>query len=162
AHLGPETKNARDTLRAGVAQALDQIWSPNRAGGSRLDPGPLADRFYDMILQLRAQDDAERALKTQALAIAIAIAHQRWLINEQMLTPVPPTLLIVLAGWLSIIFLGFGLLSPRNATVIGSLLISAFTVSGAFLLILEMYRPYQGLIQVPSGPVREALAHLGR
>src|SRR5215472_8581907 len=57
AHLGPETKDARDFLRAGVAQALDQIWSPKVVGTSRLDPGPLADRFYDMILQLPVRDD---------------------------------------------------------------------------------------------------------
>jgi hypothetical protein len=159
AHFGPEAMDTRDNLRASMVQALDRTW---RAGGSRLDPGPLSNRLYDMILQLPARDDGKRGLKTQALTISMAVAHQHWLMHEQMLTPVPPTLLIILASWLSIIFLGFGLLSPRNATVTTSLFISALTVSGAFLLILEMYRPYQGLIQVPSAPVREAIAQIGR
>jgi membrane-bound ClpP family serine protease len=35
-------------------------------------------------------------------------------------------------------------------------------VSGAIFLILEMYMPFTGLIQISSAPLRSALAHLGR
>jgi len=40
--------------------------------------------------------------------------------------------------------------------------VSALSVSGAILLILEMYRPYIGMIAVSSAPLRAALAHLGQ
>jgi len=43
-----------------------------------------------------------------------------------------------------------------------SLFVSALAVSGAVLLILEMYTPFAGLIQVSSAPLRAALAHLGQ
>jgi len=46
--------------------------------------------------------------------------------------------------------------------VITTLLISALAVSGAVLLILEMYSPYTGLIQISSAPLRAALSHLGQ
>ena len=46
--------------------------------------------------------------------------------------------------------------------MIATLFLCALSVSGAIFLILEMYTPYQGLIQVSSAPLREALAHLGR
>jgi len=34
-------------------------------------------------------------------------------------------------------------------------------VLGAIFLILEMYAPYQGLIQIPKAPLRAAIAQLG-
>jgi hypothetical protein len=46
-------------------------------------------------------------------------------------------------------------------TVLTSLLVSALSVSAAILLILELYSPYSGLIQVSSAPLRGALAQLG-
>jgi hypothetical protein len=42
------------------------------------------------------------------------------------------------------------------------LLVSALSVSGSIFLILEMDRPYEGLIKIPSTPLRYALAHLGQ
>ena len=42
-----------------------------------------------------------------------------------------------------------------------SLIASALSVSAAIFLILEMYKPYSGLIQISSAPLRFALAHLG-
>jgi hypothetical protein len=44
--------------------------------------------------------------------------------------------------------------------VLTSLLVSALSVSAAILLILELYAPYSGLIQVSSAPLRRALAQL--
>jgi len=46
--------------------------------------------------------------------------------------------------------------------VVVSLFLSAVAVSGAVLLILEMYTPFAGLIQVSSAPLRAALEHLGQ
>jgi len=46
--------------------------------------------------------------------------------------------------------------------VIVTLFLCALSVSGAIFLILEMYTPYQGLIQISSAPLRDALAHLGQ
>jgi len=44
----------------------------------------------------------------------------------------------------------------------GKTFVSALSVSGAILLILEMYTPYSGVITVSSAPLRVALAHLGQ
>jgi len=42
------------------------------------------------------------------------------------------------------------------------LFVSALSVSGAIFLILEMYTPYTGVIQISSAPLRAALAQLGQ
>jgi len=46
--------------------------------------------------------------------------------------------------------------------VVSSLFAAALSVSAAIFLILDMYRPYSGLIQISSAPLRLALAHLGQ
>jgi hypothetical protein len=71
-------------------------------------------------------------------------------------------LLIVLVLWLTVIFISFGLLAPFNATVVSSLFVSALSVAGAIFLILEMYTPYTGVIQISNAPLRATLVHLGK
>ena len=70
--------------------------------------------------------------------------------------------LVVLTFWVTALFVSFGLFAPFNTTTIVSLLMSALSVSGAIFLILEMYTPYAGLIQISSAPLRAALAQLGQ
>jgi nitric oxide reductase large subunit len=64
--------------------------------------------------------------------------------------------------WLAIIFLSFGLHAPPNATVVTALFLCALSVSGAIFLILELDRPFSGLMQISSAPLSNALAQLGR
>jgi hypothetical protein len=64
--------------------------------------------------------------------------------------------------WLVAVFISFGLFAPRNATAIASLFAAALAVSGAILMILEMYMPFSGFMQISSAPLRSALAYLGQ
>jgi hypothetical protein len=75
---------------------------------------------------------------------------------------IPPVLLAVLIFWVAVIFLSFGLFAPRNATVLGALLVCALSVSGSIFLLLELNGPFDGAIRISSSPMRDALAHLGR
>jgi hypothetical protein len=68
----------------------------------------------------------------------------------------------VLVLWLTVIFISFGLFAPFNATVVLSLFVSALSVSGAIFLILEMYTPYTGLVQISSAPLQATLVQLGK
>ena len=64
--------------------------------------------------------------------------------------------------WLAIIFMSFGLFARPNPTVILALLVCALSLSSAIFLILELDRPFDGLIQISREPMREALARLGQ
>jgi len=55
-----------------------------------------------------------------------------------------------------------GLFAPPNATVIATLFLCALSVSGAIFLILELDRPFEGLIKLSSEPLERALEMLGR
>ena len=118
--------------------------------------------FYEKIQGLSPKNDVQRSLLGQALSIAMDLGKTRWLMYEQAATSVSMPLLVVLVLWLTFIFISFGLFAPFNATVVSSLFVSALSVSGAIFLILEMYKPYAGLIQISSAPLRAALAHLGQ
>lgn len=162
-HYGPEAKETRELLRAVAVNISDRMWQRNRSDHSGLEPASVyAEGLYDKIQQLSPKTDAQRWLQVQALTLASTVGQARWLMYEQSATSIPLPLLVVLILWLTTIFISFGLFAPWNATVVTSLLIAALSVSGAVLLILEMYKPFEGLIQISSAPLRAALAHLGK
>jgi hypothetical protein len=79
------------------------------------------------------------------------LSHARWLLFEQCAgTSIPMPFLVVVVFWLCIIFASFGLYAPRNATVIATLCVCALSVSGAIFLILELDRPFEGIVGSPT------------
>ena len=70
--------------------------------------------------------------------------------------------LVVLIFWLAMIFASFGLFAPPNSTVVAVLFVCALSVAGAIFLVLELDRPFEGLLRISDEPVRNALARLGQ
>ena len=163
AHYGPETKEVRDILRGAVARNLNLMWQQDQPQQSRMTPGAGGGEIlFDKIQTLSPANDVQRSFQSQASAMAVDLGKLRWLMFEQGTIGISWPLLAVLVFWLAIVFASFGLFAPQNATVIVTLFLCALSVSGAIFLILEMYTPYQGLIQISSAPLRDALAHLGQ
>src|SRR5262245_2532525 len=71
-----------------------------------------------------------------------------------------PPFLAVLLLWMIILFAGFSLMAPANATTLASLVICALSVSGAIFLVLELDQPFSGLMVISSAPLRNALPAL--
>ena len=90
------------------------------------------------------------------------LAAARWLMFAQVSSAIPLLFLVVLVVWLTVLFASFGVLAPRNLTVVAALALCALSVSGSIFLILEMSRPLEGLIKVSSAPLHFALSHLGQ
>jgi hypothetical protein len=159
---GSETKEARNLLRNSVVWALERTWPKERSQSLQPAPptGEIGD-LYEKIQGLSPQNESQRFIKSQALMTVVALAHTRWLMTEQRSVSISKPLLAIMVFWLTINFISFGLFAPRNATVIATLFLCALAVAGAIFLILEMYMPYQGMIQISSAPLRDALAHLG-
>ncbi len=164
AHYGPETQEARGLLRAIVQRVIDQTWPAEGSHSRQIPaaPGGPAEALYDAVQGLSPKNDAQRALQAQALSLMVDLGHTRWLMAEQGKNPMPTAFLVVVVLWLVVMFAGFGLFAPRNTTVVITLLLCALSVSAAIFLILELYRPFQGVIQISSAPLRFALAHLGQ
>ena len=94
------------------------------------------------------------------MQIATDIYHTRLLMFVQQGSAVSLPFLIVLVSWLVLLFIGFGLLTPFNGTVVTVLLVGALSVAGALFLILEMNHPYSGLMGISSAPLLDALAQM--
>jgi hypothetical protein len=162
AHYGPETKEARDLLRRSVVHAIDRMWPKDGSGPAQLEPTAESESVYDKIQTLSPRNEAQRSLQAQALRISADLQQTRWLLVEQQGGSIPMPFLVLLVFWLTIIFVGFGLIAPPHATVIAILFVCALSVSGAIFLILELDQPFEGLLQISSNHLRKALAHLGQ
>ena len=163
AHYGPETKGARDLLRSYAAQTLDQLWRKNDASTMEIEPtSALGTKFYDNVEELSAQNEVQRSIKVQAQKMTIELGQTRWLLFEQGGSSIPMPFLVLLVFWVTIIFLSFGLFAPPNATVVAALFLCALSVSGAIFLILELDRPFAGLVEISDAPLRNAIAHLAQ
>ena len=155
---GPETREIRALLRDIVVQFHDQMWSKDAA--SRLSPPSGGEILYEKIQGLTPKNDTQRSIQSQALSLVVDMGKTRFLMYQQATGGVSLPLLIVLVLWLSIIFISFGLYAPFNATAVCSLFLAALSVSGAIFLILQMYTPYVGLVQISDAPMRGVIANL--
>ncbi|HEU5196249.1 MAG TPA: hypothetical protein VFW70_16020 [Methylomirabilota bacterium] len=160
---GPESKEARDTVREEAIRVVDQMWSKDGTRSSRLaSSSAVAAPLYAQLQSLSPKTDRQRTLQSQALSTATDIAKIRLLMYEQATVGISTPLLVALVVWLTISFASFGITSPYNATVVGGFFLAALSVSSAIFLILEMYNPYAGMIQISDAPLRAALAQLGQ
>jgi hypothetical protein len=162
-HYGPETRPMRSDLRAAAVAFLERTWS---AKGLPETPhlghpgGP--EVLLDSLQALSPKTDEQRAIRSQAYTMVLGLGQTRWLMYEERATGVSIPMLIILVFWLTAIFVSFGLFAPTNPTVVSAFCVAALSVSAAVLLILEMYKPYSGLIQISSAPLRSALAIMGQ
>ena len=162
---GTGTNELRGHIKRMYAGVIEQLFSEDQREQAKLDtPFALAQAqgIRTELLQLTPNTDAQRWLKTHALDIFTDLSTERWLLLLQKQGSISAPFLIVLVFWLAMIFMAFGLLAPRNTTVVATLLICAVSVSGAIFLLLEMEQPLHGLMKVSSEPLRNGLEHLGR
>jgi hypothetical protein len=163
AHYGPEAKPARELLRSSVAYMLESTWPEKHSGHARLaQPGTGGEVLYDVIQGLSPLNDAQRSLQNRALNLAVDIGQMRWLMVQQEQASLSKPLLIVVIFSFIITFMSFSLHSPPNGTIVAVLFLCALSVAGAIFLVVEMYSPYSGMIQISGDPLRSALAQLGR
>jgi hypothetical protein len=108
---------------------------------------------YASLQRLDPKDDKQRALKQEALGLVMQLGELRNLLRAQALPSISMPVLVVVVGWLAVIFVSFSLLAPSNHTVAVALVIAAFSVSAAIFLMLELDRPFDGLVRIPPDPL---------
>lgn len=158
---GPEAAAAREQVREVVEQAVGHVWHEEMRTRGQLAPSTSAgDLAYVAVQQLSADNDVQRSLKAQALSQLTDLAQLRFLLMAQSVPSISTPMLVILVSWLVIIFFGFTVVAPPNATTVLALVVSAFAVSGAIFLILELDQPFGGVIHISSEPMLNALHQL--
>ncbi|MGB9356784.1 MAG: DUF4239 domain-containing protein [Azonexus sp.] len=164
ASYGPEAQPVRVMLQRSLAANIDRLWSGRQAHVTAIasvDASATND-LAEAIHRLAPQNNAQKDLQAKAEAQMASLAEGRWLFYEQMQNPLPPVFLFVLGFWLIQLFIGLGLIAPRNSTSVIAMLTCALSMSAAVFLILEMNHPLDGLIKVSSAPLEAALAVISK
>jgi hypothetical protein len=163
-NYGPEAQPAREVLRRNLTDSIERVWSGNShrsALASSQDTRAL-DEVRESINKLTPRDERQKRLQADAARQADQLSEGRWLLFEQMENPLPQVFLFVIGFWLVLLFVGLGLLAPRNSTAIVALVICALSMSSAIFVILEMNQPFDGIIKVSSAPLEAALLVIGK
>lgn len=159
---GPETEPIRRGVREALPSFIDRIWEEKREHNrlERFEALSGSERVYSAIQRLSPKDDAQKLLQTRLIQIASDIAQTRMLLFVGAGESMPVPFLVILVFWLVIIFASFSLFSELNRTVVAMFGLFAFSASCGIFLILELSRPFTGIMMISSEPLRNALAPL--
>ncbi len=162
ARYGPETTEMRRLIAPGVKAFMDDLWHENGGGpGASAEMRSSWEALFDKLSALVPKTDAQRLLKSRSQDVMVSLSQTRQKLLAQKESSIPTPFLVVLGFWMMILFGCYGLLAPRNLTVIVVLVICMLSVSAAVFLVLEMDKPFEGIIRVPSAPLRALLTRLG-
>jgi hypothetical protein len=162
---GPETKDTRELLKKYVSASMGRIWPQDSGQSANLTPTgeakAVGEILYDKVGEFTPKTEAQRELRARAISIMADIAQARLRLFARQDSALPLPFLVVLVFWASILFAGYGLLGPGNATVVVVLIVCALSVTGAIFLMLELATPFAGVMRVSDEPMRQALSLLG-
>jgi hypothetical protein len=160
---GPETAPIRRRLRTFMTLKIDELWGAERPHGLSSENGVILESALSRVVSLAPRDERQKALQARALQLTGDIGQTRWLLIEHTAgASIPGPFLGILVFWAGILFVSFGLFAPRHATAVAVLLVCALSIAAAIFVILEMDHPFSGVIRIPSGAARSALAHMGQ
>jgi len=157
---GAEAAGARRELRVVIEGAIGQIWPTGDGAGGNLSPDPQrGEAMFRAISSLNPENPLQSDLKARATGLAFELIEGRSMFVALATGGISVPVLTLVIAWLVVILFGFSILAPRNAVAGTALIISAAAVCGAVLLLLELYTPFDGVIQISSDPL---LAAFGR
>lgn len=160
---GPEARTARQVMRDAVPSMIDFIWRDN-ASRFRAEANAVPDAGAEAVLyqlaQLSPHDDGQRARRERALQVGLDLAQIQLLLFAQPANAISTPFITVLVLWLSFVFATFSLYARANPLIVVVMFVCALSASSAIFLILDLDRPFVGLLQIPSAPLRHALPPL--
>jgi len=167
ADYGPEAKDLRLQARHALAGTIEEVWNADEN-----DREFAAHNFAAAIQSLRNRGEALDNLtpatdqQKQALAAAKAmddsIGQSRLQMSFALTSAVSYPLILIVAGWATILFCGFGLMSKGHAMSLVCVFVGAVAVASAVYLILDLSSPYSGLFRASPEPLEQVLAVMGK
>lgn len=175
ADYGPQAEVIRHLLRSYTASVLAETWpSEPRPPGTYpthlhiIIPGSDESAELTAILtqidtdiqNLSATDVFHQNIASVLQGDVRQVEADRWSLVERSHSRLSPIFMSVLLFWLFIVFVIFGMVSPRNGLMILVIGLSAVLVSSSLYLILDLDTSLGGFITISSQPLRDALWHM--
>ncbi|NOG70959.1 hypothetical protein [Roseicella sp. DB1501] len=160
---GSPAEEVRLVLRRDVRAEFATVMTEEGVMARRMLPEArlnLLEPLNEALQRLRPGTEAQRHDLDLALDLAEGITRTRMLMAAQQESTLPIPFLGVLMFWLAVLFLGFGLMTRPNATVVVAMLLGALAVASALFLIIELDRPFDGLMHLSSASLQTALRAL--
>jgi hypothetical protein len=158
--LGPDARPVRDLLREFSSRKIALVWPAERWTRPKLHDNETDEMLDDMQGRLRSsspQNEAQRMTRAEALRILGELKRTNRLLAVQVNIRTPLPFLAVVIFWLCVLFLSYAAFAPVNKVVLGAMIISAASVSIALNVIIDMDRPFVGIIKISSASMRQAL-----
>lgn len=160
---GPEGRAVRQVMRDAITPMIDGIWRA-RSEEFRSNADAVPDAGTETILgaigDLVPQSDGQRARRERAIVVGLELAQIQFVLFSQPANAISLPFVAIIVLWLTFIFATFTLSAPGNPLIIVVLLVAALSAASAIFLILDLDRPFGGLMQIPSLPLRNALPSL--
>jgi hypothetical protein len=161
AQYGPEARPIREQMRSLIGPFADRLWREKETSSATpFEADASGEKAYLAIQALSPQNDLQRSVQSRAAQLSTDLVQTRLILFAESANVVPTPFLVVLVVWIVIIFASFSLFSDLNVTVFTCLSLFALSASGAIFLILELGKPFSGLMMISSTPLRHALGPL--
>jgi hypothetical protein len=167
ADYGPEANAERANLRQSLGKTIDEIWGANES-----DKDFVANNFAAAVRSLRNREGALASLhpetdaQKQALAVATAtvdsIGQSRLQMSFALSKPISYPLIMIVVGWSTFLFCGFGLMSKGHAMSLVAVVVGACAAATAIYMILDLSSPYSGLFRASPAPLEQVLEVMGK
>jgi hypothetical protein len=167
ADYGPDANPERARLRKAVGQAIDDVW-----GTRENDRDFIAENFAAAVRGLRREEgdltslhpstDVQRQALAQASSIVEAIGQARLQMSFALTNPVSYPLILIVVGWATALFCGFGLMSKGHMMSVVAVFVGAVAVSTSVYMILDLSSPYTGVFRPSSAPLEQVLEVMGK
>jgi len=167
ADYGPEANAERARLRRAVGKAIDDVWSARET-----DRDFIAESFAAAVRSLRGEEgdlaslhpssDAQKQALGVANSIVEAIGQARLQMSFALSNPVSYPLILIVVGWATALFCGFGLMSRGHAMSVVVVLVGAVAVASSVYMILDLSSPYTGVFRPSTAPLEQVLEVMGK
>jgi len=161
AQYGPEARPIREQIRSVIGPFADRLWREKETSSATpFEFDASGEQAYLAIQSLSPQNDLQRSLQARAAQVSTDLVQTRLILFAESGNVIPTPFLVILVLWIVIIFASFSLFSDLNVTVFTCLSLFALSASCAIFLVLELGKPFSGLMMISSAPLRNALGPL--
>lgn len=159
---GQDALPIRSIVRDSITAQIDRVERIFKGGAKPLEvfKNIKIISFRPMISDLNPKTNGQEFLKASALSLSNELEELRWRVYGEMDSHIQLPLLFIMVFWLMCVFFSLGLISPFNANVLSGLFLASLSMAAAIFLMLELDRPYQGMITISTEPLRTALMAL--
>jgi hypothetical protein len=163
--FGPSAHGLRADIKNNYAQWISFLFSNKTGTTAEAESRKILSSTYDIqgrIFALQTAGLSNDKLRDHAMQLWDDIFAGRWLALEHRRGSIPPPLIAVLVGWLTVIFGIFGFSAPRNWSMCVVFLLCAVSATTAVYVVLDLDTPFQGMVNASNTPMMDALKFMGR